>query len=429
LIFSGEAGLAAPSPFLAAMQAGRNLHISEGTARHPDGSLMVLERWSGLIREGDKVVGAVISLADVTLERAARSSLRHDHAALGAQVRDLYQHSTEMALFGQLAEMLQACSSLDELCRIVASFAKRLFPADFGSLSILEPVNGTLDAQVSWGGPDGPLPLAAPFRQQDCWALRRGKPHYQDGPHENIFCTHTLLPLPAYTFCLPLMGQGATLGHLHLRAGAAGQLLSEARRLVAIALAYQVALGLSNLKLKETLREEAIRDPVTGLFNRRFMQESLAHEIQRARRAGTSVAVIAFDIDHFKEANDKLGHAAGDSLLAGLAEIAKAGLRAEDLSCRQGGDEFLLILPDIAETGAQAVAEKLRAELGRFTQHKFPELAGRITLSLGLAFFPRDAATPESLLKAADQALYRAKTLGRNQAFSAAALQGDLVAQ
>jgi diguanylate cyclase (GGDEF)-like protein len=152
------------------------------------------------------------------------------------------------------------------------------------------------------------------------------------------------------------------------------------------------------------------------------MQESLGHEIQRAQRSGSSVGVIAMDLDRFKDANDSLGHAAGDQLLAGLAALLQSGFRAGDISCRQGGDEFLVILPDITEAGALQKAEALRQALDQMIHRRFPALGGKVTLSAGVAMYPSDAATLESLQKAADLALYRAKENGRNRVFAASQL-------
>jgi diguanylate cyclase (GGDEF)-like protein len=348
------------------------------------------------------------------------SDLRRNCEVLEIQVRDLALHFEEMALFGQLAEMLQACVIAEELCKIVAVFAKALFPEDSGSLYFLETASGLLERQISWG--DFPSTGSINFPLADCWALRRSQPHYQEQAQKEIFCVHVAQPLPSFIYCIPLNGQGGSQGLLHLRAGSSDKRLTEPKQLMAVAMAYQVALGLSNLRLRERLREEAIRDPVTGLFNRRFMSESLSHEIAQAKRSGKCLALIAIDLDHFKKVNDSLGHAAGDSLLQGMAKITKANLREGDICCRQGGDEFTLILPDISENDAFALAEKLRRKASRFSLESFSSLDKSVTLSAGLAIFPKDASSAEGLQKIADQALYRAKTLGRDQTFAASQL-------
>jgi diguanylate cyclase (GGDEF)-like protein len=346
--------------------------------------------------------------------------LERDYASLSIQVRDLSRISEEMVLFGQLSEMLQACANTQELCRIVTAFGKDLFPEESGALYLMQADQLILDSQASWGDP----PSTAPFLPQDCWSIRRGKAHFWEGSHEGLFCAHVPHPLPTFSFCLPLTAQGGTLGLLHFRSGPAGKSMTEARRQVAIAFGYQIALGLSNLRLKENLHEEAIRDPVTGLYNRRFMEEALDHEIQRARRTGSSLGLIAFDLDHFKSVNDSLGHAAGDAVLRGLSAMAKRILRVGDISCRQGGDEFLLILPDISEVDCIRLAENLRNKAAQFMLEQYPALTGVVTLSCGVALFPQDAATAEKLQKAADEALYQAKLGGRDRVSAASALAG-----
>jgi diguanylate cyclase (GGDEF)-like protein len=158
------------------------------------------------------------------------------------------------------------------------------------------------------------------------------------------------------------------------------------------------------------LREEAIRDPLTNLYNRRFLQDYLSRELLRAEREGFRVAVIMIDLDHFKRVNDTAGHSAGDSVLVQIAALLKRHIRGSDIACRYGGEEFTLVLPNAtvqsARSRAEAICSAVREESGR--------LLG-ITASLGVAIFPDHTAEPQSLLRAADQALYAAKGRGRNQ--------------
>lgn len=350
----------------------------------------------------------------------SNTALKVEVEGLREQVRDLSQHSNEMALFGQLSELLQACTSTHELYGIVGVFARDVFPQDSGALYVLDPANMNLVPQVMWGSP---APQEISFQAQDCWSIRRNKPHYCEISQKGLFCAHVHDPLATYAFCIPLTEQGGTLGVLH-SVGHTRPVMSEPRQLLAIAFAHQIALALSNLKLKEILREDAIRDPLTGLFNRRFMKESLQHEIQRALRTGTGVGVITFDLDNFKEVNDTQGHAAGDTLLKELANLVRDNLRAEDIACRQGGDEFLLILPEVSAEGTLAVAEDLRKKFRELVEQQFPTLASKVTLSAGVAMYPHNAATPEALQEVADQALYRAKKQGRDRVISGSNLGG-----
>ena len=412
-VFVGGAGETRDCPVLAAIREGRGLHLPDRQARRRDGSRLSVACVSNLVREDNQVVGAAVTLSDVSALKAASEELRKGHAALELQLQGLNRHSREVALFGELAEMLQAGDSVQELYTIVATYAEELFPGNAGALYLLEDSNQVLECRISWGNPHPPLP--APFGVGGCWSIRRGKPHYREDPREELHCTHIAEPLPSFSLCLPLAGQGKTLGLLYLCAGSAGSTLSASRQLVAAALAYQVALGLSNLKLNDILREQATRDPVTGLYNRRYMQESLEREIQRARPQGGSIGVLALDLDHFKQANDTLGHAAGDALLQAFATLAKGNFGSKDICCRQGGDEFIFILPGCTESDAISRGEGLRKGVEQLARERFPSLATPVTLSAGIAMFPGDAGTPEGLQKFADLALYRAKSLGRNR--------------
>jgi diguanylate cyclase (GGDEF)-like protein len=226
------------------------------------------------------------------------------------------------------------------------------------------------------------------------------------------------------------MGQGETLGLMHLQSGSslAGSQpkatdlpdgLSEnsqkSRYRLAVTLAKHVGLALANLKLRETLRNQAIRDPLTGLFNRRHMEESLEREILRATRRGTPVGLIMIDIDHFKDFNDSSGHAAGDGILRELASLLQKQTRGEDLACRYGGEEVTLVLSETSLEDALQRAEQLRQEAKHLNIYQGQQALGTITLSVGVAVFPEHGVTVEALLSAADGALYRAKAEGRDR--------------
>ena len=203
------------------------------------------------------------------------------------------------------------------------------------------------------------------------------------------------------------MAYGEALGLLHIRfAGPALQSID-----VATAAGEQLSLATANLSMQDTVRRQAMRDPLTGVFNRRYMEETLDRETHRAARQTTEIGVLLIDLDKFKQYNDTLGHAAGDELLRSAATIMLRAVRAEDVVCRYGGDEFVIILPDasmaVVEQRARALAERL-ADLSRPDSN-----AARVTASIGAALYPRDGKSSKDLLTAADQALYQAKRDGR----------------
>ncbi len=180
--------------------------------------------------------------------------------------------------------------------------------------------------------------------------------------------------------------------------------------------ADSLALAISNINLRESLRQQSIRDPLTGMFNRRYMEESLEREISRAARAGRPLAVIMIDIDHFKHFNDMSGHAAGDAVLRELGALLRSEVREADIACRYGGEEFALIMPDASVEIALKRADKLREDVKRLDVRHGGRLLGPINISLGVAEFPRHGPTGDAVLKMADVALYRAKQAGRDRA-------------
>jgi diguanylate cyclase (GGDEF)-like protein len=169
------------------------------------------------------------------------------------------------------------------------------------------------------------------------------------------------------------------------------------------------------LRLRETLRNQSVRDPLTGLFNRRYMEESFERELARAARGRASLGVIMMDIDHFKHFNDTYGHAVGDLLLKELGAFAQKSLRQSDIACRYGGEEFLLILP---EANLETTSERARQICLGVSQLHFQNQSlaeASVTLSLGVSAYPVHGLTSEALIHAADSALYQAKNEGRNR--------------
>jgi diguanylate cyclase (GGDEF)-like protein len=163
------------------------------------------------------------------------------------------------------------------------------------------------------------------------------------------------------------------------------------------------------------LRVQSIRDPLTGLFNRRYMEESLERELKRAARSSQSVAVLMLDIDHFKRFNDTFGHQAGDSLLRALGEFLRKRTRGQDVACRYGGEEFAIILVSASIDAAGRRAELLREELKTLHVEHAGRSLGNVTFSIGISLFPIHGGTTDKLISVADQALYRAKNEGRDR--------------
>jgi diguanylate cyclase (GGDEF)-like protein len=224
-----------------------------------------------------------------------------------------------------------------------------------------------------------------------------------------------------------LAAQGETLGVLCVEnwcgpggtAVEAGSDQGEVLERQATAAGERISLALANLRLREVLRAQSIRDPLTGLFNRRFMEESLDRELRRAMHGKEQLALLMVDIDHFKNFNDTFGHQAGDALLRALGNFLKESTRGQDIVCRYGGEEFVFVLPDASLDVARKRAELLREDVKKLNAQHGGQLLGAVTLSIGIAMCPDNGDSAGQLLKTADDALYRAKEAGRDRVISA----------
>lgn len=260
------------------------------------------------------------------------------------------------------------------------------------------------------------------FEPSDCWGLRQGKPYVGGDATALLRCSHIVTVGSGY-LCIPLVAQGETYGVLYIEekpplpGSSAGTIANQKKQLqhLATAVSERVSLAVANLKLREVLRYQSIQDPLTGLFNRRYLEESLDREVNRATRAQRNVSVVMLDIDHFKRFNDTFGHQSGDMLLKEVAAVIKARVRSGDLACRYGGEEFALILSETDAAGARACVEKIREAVKQLTVHFRGQSLGSVTISAGIAAFPGHSDKSEELVHMADMALYRAKKEGRDR--------------
>jgi diguanylate cyclase (GGDEF)-like protein len=246
--------------------------------------------------------------------------------------------------------------------------------------------------------------------------LRRGQIHPPLERADGFSCRHMHFPnvedVNARYVCIPLSAQGEMLGVLTLDSNGD---LPEAERQLALAATDHLALAIANLRLQQDLRTQSIRDPLTGLFNRRYLEASIERELARAARRNQRLALMMLDLDHFKRINDTFGHDAGDQILARFGQLLGAACRGEDIACRFGGEEFTAILVDCEPEMAQRRAEELRQATAALEIVLRGQRLGPITVSIGIATFPAHGATPQTLITAADQALYAAKRDGRDR--------------
>ena len=364
----------------------------------------------------------------------AEEALGESEEALGeseAKRSQIEQRTRDITLLSDMAQLLQASHTIEEAYGIVAESMQRLFPDQPGALCMLSASRNFVEAVAVWGEP---LPTERVFAPNDCWALRRGETHVVSDVHSGAYCQHVHHhPGSDGYLCVPMMAQTEALGILHLQSTPPTQSQPEgirereaqAKQRLAMTVAGQIGLALGNLKLREALRILSTRDPLTGLFNRRYLEESLERELQRATRNQHPLGVAMLDLDHFKQLNDAFGHDAGDTVLRAVAGCMQTLTRGYDIACRYGGEEFTLILPDATLDVTVRRAEQLREAFRHLdVQHQGRSL--RVgTLSVGVADFPQHGSTPEIILQAADLALFRAKASGRNRVVVAEAIEED----
>jgi diguanylate cyclase (GGDEF)-like protein len=314
---------------------------------------------------------------------------------------------------GRYAGLLQGCRNIPEALDITRVTLTKLLPQVAGTVYLVRASQDYAEAETGWG--QHLAPAHALLLPQECWALRRAQPHFVNDIHGGTACSHVEQPtaeVVVATACLPLSAQNLSLGFVYLSAPGPGPI---ERVDIATAAAEQLSLALGNLRLQETLRQQSIRDALTGLFNRRYLEESLPRELARCERRQLPLALLMLDLDHFKAFNDAHGHDGGDTLLAAFGRLLQVSCRSEDIPCRYGGEEFTLILPEADLDIAMQRAQEIRHAVEAMSVTHLQRAIGGITVSIGIALFPLHASKGTELKRLADAALYRAKRNGRNR--------------
>jgi diguanylate cyclase (GGDEF)-like protein len=214
---------------------------------------------------------------------------------------------------------------------------------------------------------------------------------------------------------VPLITHDEVVGLVHLEGLAREAAARAEQEQLAVTVAEQLALALGNARLRESLRRQSVLDPLTGLFNRRYFDETLRRELARSRRMASPLSLVVLDVDHFKHVNDGFGHAAGDAVLRAIAQLVRQSIRYCDVACRYGGEELVILMPDCAQPDAARRAEALRADIAGAPPMNDGAGPDIITASFGVAEYPLHGADADALFLAADQAMYRAKREGRNR--------------
>lgn len=337
--------------------------------------------------------------------------------AFNRMAAELHERQRRTLALDRLQSLLLGSNSLDEVYEVTQAACRELFPGTSGALYRIAPSRDAAERVAAWDWPGAGPP--ARLDPRDCRAIRGGQPYFVEAGTLDVPCPHLQADGRAFgrSGCLPLSAQGEVFGILQLvRFDEPESSVPPALRAVAMVVAEQLAVTVAGLELREQLRQQSIRDPLTGLTNRRFLEETMARELARHARNGQQLAVVALDIDHFKRFNDRHGHEAGDRTLVEVARVMRENIRGNDVACRYGGEEFVLLLVECdapaALTRVQALLEKIRALRLEFRSGG----SEPVTASAGVAAGGADGTAAGLLLRRADLALYAAKNAGRDRA-------------
>ena len=351
---------------------------------------------------------------EVQSRQSAELDNQQARTRMQASVEQLTQMSHDMQRLSAYASLLQTCDSTEEALDVTCVCFAALLPDYSGTVYLISADRSQAVAAASWGVPR--LLSSEHIQPNQCWGWRRAQPYLTDSQSAELRCNHLSGDAECVaTACLPLNAHGLAFGLLYLD----GPEPIRSERLAATA-AEQLSLALANLSLRDSLRDQSIKDALTGLYNRRHLESVLEVEYARCRRAGHPMAVLMLDVDHFKAFNDQYGHAAGDTVLSVVGELLGRSFRAGDIACRYGGEEFTVILPETDNTAAAALAEDVRQAIAALDVVDGGNSLPRVTASIGVASIPGSVETLDGLIEAADRALYLAKSQGRNRVVIAA---------
>lgn len=348
------------------------------------------------------------TLAILGLVYAFRSSVTEADGRAAAVASADASREQVSRLF-EMADVLQSATDHTDANAVLKSTAAELVPGFSGALYVFNNSRDRLVLSTSWGRPAGER-LTETINPAECWALKRGKPHFNRGDHTKLCCAHHQGDETALE--MPMMARGEVVGLLQVYAKGDDALEQlEGIMHLCSALADGMSLALANMALREKLRNQALRDPLTGLYNRRYMEDSLQRFVRLADRENREVSMLMIDLDHFKRLNDEHGHAFGDQVLRDSALTLLSSLRETDIVCRYGGEELVVILPDCPFERALDKAEVLRGKIEELSKTHGTD----ISASFGVSSLPHTSSSVPDLLAAADAALYKAKQNGRNQ--------------
>ncbi len=386
--------------------------------------------WSKISGRIQHIADLMTALANGDTSVKSRFLTANDEIGRMAQCVEIFKKNTlqrksleeESRLLSELNEWLHLSKSLDELFENSRPFLEKLLPETDGAIYIYSNSRDVLDGVAVWRHGE----VHAHIRPGDCWALRRGRSYTYGFREIGFRCSHdNQKEQDAPSTCFPILADGETVGLMHLSLTQGGDREGfRASLRLARTCAEHLALAIANVQLRDELHNQSVRDPLTGLYNRRFLTDTLLSAIQESRHTSAPLSIVSIDVDHFKRFNDEFGHDAGDTVLRELATILADDTGGNDIACRNGGEEFMLVWPgtdtDAAHVRAEGIRQRVEGQTVRYNDGTLP----KVTVSLGIASYGVHGSGIQELMRAADDALYEAKHAGRNQCVIASANRG-----
>ncbi|PJE07198.1 sensor domain-containing diguanylate cyclase [Legionella sp.] len=341
----------------------------------------------------------------------ANNNLKKLNQQKTSVLKKIYLVEHEESVMNKLNSMLQICASSEETYPVTRIIAQELFPKLSGGLVIYHDSTQNMETVIQWGK-EQILPTF--FSPEDCFALREGNVIIVNNPETALPCNHyTSLPQGGY-ICIPMFVQKELIGLIHFISQEA-QVISKHSQDLTVTFSNIVKIALVNIKLRQSLLELSLRDSLTGLFNRRYLLEYLPRELARIKRDKTNLITAMLDIDDFKKFNDRYGHEAGDKVLKFIGHELNNNFRPNDMACRFGGEEFLVVMVNMdIETGVQRLERVCGKIKNKSIMYKGQRLSV-ITVSVGVSVAPDNGLIVDELIEAADQALYVAKRSGKDR--------------
>ncbi len=398
--------------FSATEPYSKSIEINRG------GEVLSYEINSSKLFNNENLLGAVHILRNITERVKAQEELKRANLKLQNTMKELTNKNKKITILLEMSDVMLAANSLTELSMIAAKYAKQILDFSNGHLYIMHPSKNLLESDSSWGSPKVSI---RQFSPSECWALRLGKIHSRM-KKTDVVCAHSNEDV--FHMCVPLRAQNDIFGLLYIEYddSVSESNLDSNDKLIVGAFAEVTALALANVTLRENLRYQSIRDPLTTLYNRRYLEEFLNKQIAQSERNNESISILMMDLDHFKRINDVHGHDAGDMVLKEFSKILIDDTRPGDIAARFGGEEFIIVFYDTDLDSAYKRAEDIRFNVSRLLIKYGADVLSKITVSIGVSSYPKDGKDTKSLIETADKALYVAKNSGRNKVVSSADL-------